>query len=135
MRAVRDHVAQAAKLYYKRQKQAWSLDAIELYGKAVAAIAFCVARLAARLGRSYGFPRLSRGLRGVAAVSRAHADAAALKTALASIRYNLLIGSSSVTVSAYRDEADYGAEIQSDFEKFRQGVAADHVFKFATSRR
>ena len=43
----------------------------------------------------------------------------------------MLIGSGFVTVSAYRDEADYGAEIQSDFEKFRQGAAADHVFKFS----
>ena len=52
------------------------------------------------------------------------------RPALASIRYNLLIGSSFVTVSAYGGEADYGAEIQADFEKFRQGAAADHVFKF-----
>jgi len=35
MRLVRDHVAQAGKLSYKHQKQAWSLDAIELYCKAV----------------------------------------------------------------------------------------------------
>ena len=58
------------------------------------------------------------------------ADAAALKANLASIRYNLLIGYSFVTVSAYRSEADYGAEIQSDFEKFRQSAASDHLFKF-----
>ena len=30
---VRDHVAQAAKLHYKLQNLAWSLDAIELYGR------------------------------------------------------------------------------------------------------
>ena len=71
MRLVRDHVAQAGKLYYKHQKQAWSLDAIELYCKAVAAIAFPIARLAAPIGRPHGFPRLSRRLCRVVAVSGA----------------------------------------------------------------
>jgi DNA mismatch repair protein MutS len=31
MRAMRDHLTQSEKLYYKRQKQAWFLDAAELY--------------------------------------------------------------------------------------------------------
>ena len=133
MRAVRDHVVQAGKLYYKYQKQAWSLDAIEIYCKAVAQL----------LSRLRAPPPDSAGLAGFLAYLEAYVastsfqklvmDAAALKTSLSSIRYNLLIGASFVTVSPYRDEADYGAEIQSDFEKFRQGVAADHVFKFAHS--
>ena len=58
------------------------------------------------------------------------ADAEALKSRLASIRYRLMIGLGFVTVSTYRGEADYGAEIQADFEKFRQDAAADHAFKF-----
>ncbi len=130
MRAVRDHLAQAGKLSYKHQKQAWSLDAVELYCKAVE-------RLLSQLRAS---PPRSAGLKGCLAYLNAYVasapfqglvrGAAALKAALASIRYNLLIGSGFVTVSAYRDEADYGAEIQADFEKFRQGAAADHVFKF-----
>jgi hypothetical protein len=130
MRAVRDHVAQTAKLYYKHQKQAWSLDAIELYCKAVEQL-LCALRAA--------LPR-STGLTGFLAYLDAYVaslpfqtlrrDATAIKAALASIRYNLLIGASFVTVSAYRDEADYAAEIQSDFEKFRQGAAAGHAFKF-----
>ncbi len=130
MRSVRDHVAQAAKLHYKHQKQAWSLDAIELYGKAVEQL---LSALCASPPRSAGLTGFLAYLEAYAASSPFHElvqDAAALKAALASIRYNLLIGTGFVTVSAYREEADYGAEIQSDFEKFRQGAAADHVFKF-----
>jgi DNA mismatch repair protein MutS len=118
MRAVREHVA---------------LDAVDLYCKAVA-------QLLARLGAS---PPRSAGLAGFLAYLETYVasssfvklafDAAALKAALASIRYNLLVGGGFVTVSPYRDEADYGAEIRSDFEKFRQGAAADHVFKFGES--
>ena len=57
-------------------------------------------------------------------------DVASIRASLASIRYSLMIGDSVITVSAYDGAPDYGAEIQADFEKFRQGVAADHVFKF-----
>src|SRR5271155_1761872 len=35
MRSVREHLAQAAKLYYAHQKQAWHLDAVEIYCEAV----------------------------------------------------------------------------------------------------
>ncbi len=130
MRSVRDHIAQAGKLYYKHQKQAWSLDAIELYCTAVAQL---LAAMRASPPRSAGLTDFLAYLDAYVASSpfqKLRNDTAALKAALASIRYNLLIGGSFVTVSAYRDEADYGAEIQSDFEKFRQGAAADHVFKF-----
>ena len=130
LRAVRDHVAQAAKLHYKIQNLAWSLDAIELYGKTVKHL----------LSALRAAPPYSTGLTGFLAYLDAYvaspvfqqmiADAAALKANLASIRYNLLIGYSFITVSAYRSEADYGAEIRSDFEKFRQGAASDHLFKF-----
>ena len=58
------------------------------------------------------------------------ADADGLRVRLASVRYRLTIGLGFVTVSTYRGEADYGAEIQADFEKFRQGAAADHAFAF-----
>jgi DNA mismatch repair protein MutS len=130
LRTVRDHVAQAAKLHYKIQNLAWLLDAIELYGATVKEL----------LSALRAAPPRSTGLIGFLAYLDAHvasadfqqmiANAGALKANLASIRYNLLIGYSFVTVSAYRGEADYGAEIQSDFEKFRQGAASDHLFKF-----
>jgi hypothetical protein len=133
MRAVREHVAQAAKLHYKIQNLAWSLDAIELYGKATRQLLFAL----------HACLPASTGLKGFLAYLDAYAaspvfrrmitDAAALKDSLASIRYRLLIGYSFVTVSAYRGEADYGAEIQADFEKFRQGAAPDRLFKFNES--
>ena len=31
MRAMREHLAQAGKIYYKYQKEAWFLDAVEIY--------------------------------------------------------------------------------------------------------
>ncbi len=130
IKSVRDHVAQAGKLHYKYQKDAWLLDAVELYCAAVQ-------RLLSELRGSE--PR-SAGLVGFIAFLDAYVaspafqgllgDIASLRMKLASVRYNLLIGGGFVTVSAHGGETDYGAEIRADFEKFRQGVAADHVFKF-----
>ncbi len=130
LRAVREHVAQAAKFHYKLQGLAWSLHAIELYGHTVKLL----------LSALRASPPRSAGLAGFLAYLAAYVasplfqrmieNAAALKADLASIRYSLLIGYSFVTVSAYRSEADYGAEIQSDFEKFRQSAASEHLFKF-----
>ena len=131
MRAVREHVGQAAKLYYNYQKLAWSLDAIELYGNTVE-------RLHCSLRAS---PPGSAGLAGFAAYLDAYVasstfqrlmnDATAIKASLASIRYSLLIEGGVITVSAYDGAPDYGAEVQGDFEKFKRGAAADHVFKFS----
>ncbi|HZZ60614.1 MAG TPA: DNA mismatch repair protein MutS [Roseiarcus sp.] len=129
-RVVRDHVAQVTKLHDRHQKLAWSRDAIELYCQSVE-------RLLAALGAS---PPGSAGLNGFLAYLDAYVasssfqqlktDAASIKAKLASIRYTMLIAGSSITVAAYDGAPDYGAEIQADFEKFRQGAAADHIFKF-----
>jgi hypothetical protein len=130
LRTVRDHVGQAAKLHYKLQGLAWSLDAIDLYGNAARQLLSALLAAPPRSTGLSGFLGYLDAYLGSPALQKIMADAAALKTGLASIRYRLTIGLGFVTVSAYRGEADYGGEIQADFEKFRQGAAADHVFKF-----
>ena len=131
LRAVREHVAQAAKLHYKIQNRAWSLDAIELYGATSKQLLSALRAAPPRSAGLKGFLAYLDAYVGSPLFQQMVADAAALKVGLASIRYSLLIGYSFITVSAYRGEADYGAEIQSDFEKFRQGAAPDHLFKFS----
>jgi DNA mismatch repair protein MutS len=130
MRSVQEHLRQAGKLHYKYQKEAWLLDAVELY-------CLCVQTLFAELRAP---PPSSQGLAGFVtflegyvtspAFQRLLTEISTLKAKLSSIRYTLLIGDGVITVSDYRDEPDYGAEIQADFEKFKQGVPADHIFKF-----
>jgi DNA mismatch repair protein MutS len=130
MRSVREHLTQAGKLHYKYQKEAWLLDAVELYSK-------CVESLLAELRAA---PPSSPGLIGFftfldeyvasTAFQNLLNEIATLKAKLCSIRYTLLIGAGVITVSGFHDELDYGAEIQADFEKFKQGAAGDHTFKF-----
>jgi DNA mismatch repair protein MutS len=130
LRTIREHVAQAGKLHYKLQKLAWSLDAIELYCNAAKQLLSALLAAPPRSAGLSGFLAYLDVYVGSPAFQKMMADAAALKARLASVRYRLTIGLGFVTVSAYRGEADYGAEIQADFEKFRQRAAADHVFKF-----
>jgi DNA mismatch repair protein MutS len=130
MRSVREHLAQAGKLHYKHQKESWLLDALELYCQAVDSL----------LSEFRDAPLSSPGLVGFFAFLDAYTASSAfkqlqneittLKSKLFSIRYTLLIGNGVITVSGFHDESDYGAEVQADFEKFKQDVAADHIFKF-----
>ena len=130
MRSVREHLTQAGKLSYKYQKEAWVLDAVELYCR-------CVERLLSDLrAPAPSSPGLTSFLAfldayvGSVAFQHLVKEIATITARLCSIRYTLLIGDGVITVCNYHDEPDYGAEIQADFEKFKQGAAADHIFKF-----
>ncbi len=130
MRSVRERLAQAGKMHYKYQKEAWLLDAVDLYCQ-------CVKRFLADLRAGapsspglVGFFTFLEGCVCSPAFQQLLNEIAALKTKLSSIHYSLLIGDGVVTVSGYHDEPDYGGEIQADFEKFKLGAAADHIFKF-----
>ncbi len=131
LRSARGRVAQAGKLYYQEQKEAWLLDAAALYRQAVVRL---LSRLQASKPTSAGLAGFLAYLDeyvGSPAFRRLSEDVATVAEKLAAVRYNLLIGAGFVTVSACADEPDYGAEIQADFEKFKQGAAADHDFKFS----
>ncbi len=53
-------------------------------------------------------------------------EAERLKKALAGVTYCVLIKGSTVKVRRYEGEADYSAEVQATFEKFKQGTVKDY---------
>jgi DNA mismatch repair protein MutS len=131
MRSMRDHLDRSTKLYYKFQKESLCLDSVEIYCTAVRTL----------LDDLRSSDLKSRGLLEfreyvddyVRSQSFGDLDAETnkLKADLGSIRYCILIRSSMLTVTKYESESDYGAVIQGVFEKFKQGAAGQHVFKFA----
>jgi len=129
MREMSEHLAQAGKLHYQLQKQAWFLDAAGLYCDAVHG-------LARDLGScelsSRGFHRLSDYLDDYTcsqAFTSLAAETQALKDALAQIRYAVRIQGPRITVSRYDGEPDYGAQVLETFSKFAQGAVKSYLVK------
>ncbi|HEY1346436.1 MAG TPA: hypothetical protein VGF54_15720 [Streptosporangiaceae bacterium] len=129
MRRMREHLVQVRKLHYQLQKQAWFLDAVEIYCGAVRALA---EELAVRDVTSRGFHRFRHYLAEYADGERftsLAAETQALKDALAGIRYAVRIHGPRVTVSRYGGEPDYSAEVEETFARFKQGAVRNHVVK------
>ncbi len=131
MRDMTQYLSQAQKLFHKYQKEAWFLDAVEIYCDAINSFAkdLAAADLKSRgmtAWRGYlttyvGAPRFQSLLAGTKK----------LKADLSEITYCVLIRGGGIRVRKYASEADYGAEVEETFAKFRQGVAGKNATKFS----
>lgn len=130
MGQVRQRIARIKTLHSQEQKQAWFIDAIELYCRSIETLNHALAALQprsrgfrrfrdylARYARSDRFNSLSTGVRD-------------LKAALATVEYCVQIQGDGFTVRRYRNEPDYSTEVEATFEKFKQGAARDYRIKF-----
>jgi DNA mismatch repair protein MutS len=127
MRRMREHLAEAEKLHYPLQKQAWFLDAVEIYCEAVCSLAEELGGLDVT---SCGFQGLRDYLAGYVAsgsLTSLAAETRALKEALAGVRYAIRIHGARVTVSNYEGEPDYGAEVVETFARFKQGAVTSYL--------
>lgn len=133
MRAVREHLTQADKLHYRRQKERWFLDTVSIYCDAVSRLADDLSRAEPA---SRGLSAFTEYVTGYVASERFTSLAEQTKrlTAdLSAIRYSVLINGPHVQVRHYGDEADYGAEVEATFEKFKQAAVKEYTFKFVDS--
>ena len=133
MRRMGEHLAEVQKLRYPLQKQAWFLDAVEIYCEAVCSLAEELGGLDVA---SRGFQGLRDYLAGYAAAGRFTSLAAqtrALKEALAGVRYAIRIHGARVTVSNYEGEPDYSAGVVETFAKFKQGAATSYLARLRDS--
>ncbi len=129
MHRMREHLAQAERLRHPYQKQAWLLDAVEIYCAALRSLRDALAGLDLR---SAGFAAIHRYLADYTAGAGFTALAAetdALKEALADVRYSVRIRGSRVTVASLEEEDDYSLEIRRTFAKFEQGPVRSHRTK------
>jgi DNA mismatch repair protein MutS len=132
MRSMRAHLDQMEKLHDQAQKDAWFLDAVEIYGDAVKALC----------NDLYRFPLRSRGLlafrdfltRYTASPQFASLveETKSLKADLASVRYCVLIGESWFRVRRFESEPDYSADVEATFQKFKQGAVKDYKVTFSS---
>jgi DNA mismatch repair protein MutS len=132
MRDMRTYLGQLQKLHYKEQKQAWFLDAVEVYCDTIGSFA---ADLSGTNLKSRGFRGFREYLINYARSARFNAlrsETAKLKSDLATVRYCVLIKGNSFTVRKYDGEGDYSEEVGRTFEKFKQGAATDYMVTFKT---
>jgi len=133
MRAMRNHLTQAGRAYYRYEKESWFVDAVEIYLAAVRNLSrdLTHAELSSRGLRSFG-DYLENYTASADFVSFAR-ETEALKSELAAIRYSLRIVGKRIHVNKYDSEPDYGADVLATFEKFKQGAAKEYRFEFRTA--
>lgn len=130
LRAMREQLAQANKLYYKYQKERWFLDAVQTYCDAVR-------RLTADLSladlRSRGLLAFREYLTHYISSDRftsLQMQTEKVIADLSTVKYSLLIKSNRITVRRYEAESDYSAEVEETFVKFQQGAVEDYRATF-----
>ena len=130
MRSMREHLAQADKLHYRYQKERWFLDAVALYGEAVSSLQH---GLTLAHVRSRGFLALREYLSNYVQspeFTSLIAETARLIDGLAAVTYCLDIQGKRIKVSKYDSEADYAAEVEETFQKFKRGAVKDYRVDF-----
>ncbi|MFN2489267.1 MAG: DNA mismatch repair protein MutS [Actinomycetota bacterium] len=127
MRAMRERLAQAKKLRYRYQNERLFVDAVATYCEAVASLA---GGLAQANVKSRGFQEFRGHLTGYTdsdAFTSLAAETRRVTKALAEVKYGVHIKGNRVTVRRYDGEADYGAEVEETFAKFKQGAVKDYL--------
>jgi hypothetical protein len=132
MRLMRDHLGRAEKLHYKEQKQAWFLDAVEIYCRAVTALAERLSQLQIDSRGLRRFRSYLAGYIGSALFTALSGEVERLKSDLAAVKYDILIKGDSFTVRRYEAEIDYSTDVENTFAKFREGAVEDYKAKFST---
>ena len=121
MRKMRACLALAEKLYYKYQKQALFLNAVEIYCCGLMCLAHDLAPAALGSRGFLCFREFLTSYTESADFTALVAETKKLRDNLGGIRYSLLIEGKRITVGKYYPAPDYSEEVLATFEKFRQG--------------
>lgn len=130
MRTMRDQLALGNKLHYKYQMESWFLDVVEIYCDAVQCLIQDLHAIDLRSRGLLAFREYVTSYAQSDSFTSLVAETQKLKADLATIQYSIRIRGNGVTVSKYDSEADYSAEVEETFAKFKQGSVKDYRVKF-----
>jgi DNA mismatch repair protein MutS len=133
MRAMRQHLAKIEKMYCKQQKEGWFLDGIEIYCELISEFAAALVNFDLRSRGFLAFRNYIISYARSKSFASLHVQAKKLKAELAMIEYCVLITDNGFTVRKYEGEGDYSTDVESTFEKFKQGAVKDYKVRFALS--
>lgn len=130
MRVMRAHLSQSTKRYYPLQKSRWFLEAAVMYCAAVKTFDAALASTDATSRGLTAFREYLRSYAGSEAFTALFDDSRRLIEDLSAIRYCIRIYGDRVVVRPSESEADYGAEVEEAFGKFRQADVKDYRVSF-----
>jgi DNA mismatch repair protein MutS len=131
MHAMRRYRALADNIHYKYVKEGWFLSAVEAYCEAIKQLMHDLAALDLKSrGLSSFLEYLTRYATSSDFTSLV-AETKKLRADLSAAKYCLLTKSNQLTVRRYEGEADYSAEVEKTFEKFKQGAVKDYLMEFS----
>jgi DNA mismatch repair protein MutS len=131
MHAIREYLARVAKLYYREQQQAWFLNAVDIYCQAITSLAHDLNGLGIKSRGFIGFRDYVVRYAGSSPFKSLVSETRNLKADLATVDYCVHIKGNGFTVRKTEGEADYSAEVEATFAKFKQGAARDYLVKFS----
>ncbi len=131
MRNVHNCFSRVGKLHNTLQKQRWFLDAADTYCAAVVHLSDCLSSADLASCALSAFRDHIKNYAVSGHFSSLHRQTRQLTAGLSAIRYTLFIDGLRVQVRRYENACDYGAEVQTAFEQFRQGAVEEHTFKFS----
>lgn len=123
MTTVHRRLQHASQARYATDQQRWQLSAAGAFVAAVAALNDCLGALRPRSAGLSAFRDYLASYVASEAFATLVADTQRVRTAIEGVRYRLRIHGPKVTVTRFRDEPDFGAEVLRTFAKFSQGGA------------
>jgi DNA mismatch repair protein MutS len=126
MRTMRRYKEIAVKVHYRYGREGWFVNAVEAYCEAVDRL---MRGLAVTDLKSRGLSSFREYLTGYVESSgftTLVAETKKIRADLSAARYCLLIKDNQLTVRKYEGEADYSAEVEVTFEKFKKGAVKDY---------
>ncbi len=132
MRDMREHLGQGNKLYYEYQRERWFLETVAIYCDAVNDLAHDLSRQEIRSRGLVSFREYLANYIRSNPFTSLRSETKKLLADLSGIRYSLIIKGNTIKVRKYELEADYSAEVEETFAKFKQGAVKDYRAKFST---
>ena len=131
MHTMRDYLGRGERLYYQLQKQRWFLDGIDVYCEAVGALHRDLSAADLKSRGFLGFREYLKGYANSEQFTSLVAETQQLKADLAAVDYCIRIRGKTITVRRCESEPDYSADVESTFERFKQGAVRDYRAKFS----
>jgi DNA mismatch repair ATPase MutS len=129
MIVMRRYLAMIEKLYTRNHQEGWFLEAAEVYCEAVTGLAHALGHIDIRSRGLLAFRAYMTNYADSEGFTQLLAETKAVKAALATVKYCVIVKDSTVRVRKDEAELDYSGEVEKTFEKFKQGAVKDYRVK------